>query len=136
MPLLFMRRRRRSIRRTPFPTSRWRGRVSRSATGRERTSGIGMNVESEHARAIRSEEHTSELQSRLHLVCRLLLEKKKKQRKQATTLPSKLDPNRSRTARVPTQHPHIRILSRHQRYASHPPAQPSPALSPRAARTL
>src|SRR3989449_8165131 len=29
-------------------------------------------------RSIRSEEHTSELQSRLHLVCRLLLEKKKK----------------------------------------------------------
>src|SRR5687768_18054631 len=28
--------------------------------------------------APRSEEHTSELQSRLHLVCRLLLEKKKK----------------------------------------------------------
>src|SRR5687768_18092162 len=31
--------------------------------------------------AIRSEEHTSELQSRLHLVCRLLLEKKKKKKK-------------------------------------------------------
>src|SRR2546429_954059 len=29
---------------------------------------------------LRSEEHTSELQSRLHLVCRLLLEKKNKQR--------------------------------------------------------
>src|SRR3989449_5332683 len=29
----------------------------------------------------RSEEHTSELQSRLHLVCRLLLEKKKQQRR-------------------------------------------------------
>src|SRR2546429_1557243 len=29
------------------------------------------------AEALRSEEHTSELQSRLHLVCRLLLEKKK-----------------------------------------------------------
>src|SRR2546422_4192241 len=29
-------------------------------------------------RSRRSEEHTSELQSRLHLVCRLLLEKKKK----------------------------------------------------------
>src|SRR2546422_6881225 len=28
----------------------------------------------------RSEEHTSELQSRLHLVCRLLLEKKKRQK--------------------------------------------------------
>src|SRR2546422_8292090 len=31
--------------------------------------------------ATRSEEHTSELQSRLHLVCRLLLEKKKKRTK-------------------------------------------------------
>src|SRR5687768_18301229 len=30
----------------------------------------------------RSEEHTSELQSRLHLVCRLLLEKKKNTNKQ------------------------------------------------------
>src|SRR2546429_3679987 len=32
----------------------------------------------QHSRKLRSEEHTSELQSRLHLVCRLLLEKKKK----------------------------------------------------------
>src|SRR2546422_3085949 len=32
--------------------------------------------------ADRSEEHTSELQSRLHLVCRLLLEKKKKKLRQ------------------------------------------------------
>src|SRR2546422_6015511 len=31
----------------------------------------------EAAHIVRSEEHTSELQSRLHLVCRLLLEKKK-----------------------------------------------------------
>src|SRR2546422_8441441 len=31
-----------------------------------------------HVPILRSEEHTSELQSRLHLVCRLLLEKKKK----------------------------------------------------------
>src|SRR2546422_8290882 len=31
----------------------------------------------ERGREERSEEHTSELQSRLHLVCRLLLEKKK-----------------------------------------------------------
>src|SRR5205809_2508919 len=35
----------------------------------------------------RSEEHTSELQSRLHLVCRLLLEKKKKQLRQRISLP-------------------------------------------------
>src|SRR5687768_2503463 len=33
----------------------------------------------------RSEEHTSELQSRLHLVCRLLLEKKKKTPSDKTT---------------------------------------------------
>src|SRR5438309_8596125 len=32
------------------------------------------------AAASRSEEHTSELQSQFHLVCRLLLEKKKKQK--------------------------------------------------------
>src|SRR2546422_8426125 len=43
---------------------------------------IAMNSLSGSARmeawGTRSEEHTSELQSRLHLVCRLLLEKKKK----------------------------------------------------------
>src|SRR5256884_1545651 len=33
---------------------------------------------------VRSEEHTSELQSRLHLVCRLLLEKKKRSGTPAT----------------------------------------------------
>src|SRR2546429_6889847 len=36
--------------------------------------------------APRSEEHTSELQSRLHLVCRLLLEKKKKKHKTDTII--------------------------------------------------
>src|SRR5437899_9789291 len=34
------------------------------------------------SRRLRSEEHTSELQSLRHLVCRLLLEKKKKDRKE------------------------------------------------------
>src|SRR2546422_3584900 len=38
----------------------------------ELESGVALDKEK------RSEEHTSELQSRLHLVCRLLLEKKKK----------------------------------------------------------
>src|SRR3989449_3885610 len=42
------------------------------------------------ALGLRSEEHTSELQSRLHLVCRLLLEKKKKNTQQIMTLPQKL----------------------------------------------
>src|SRR2546422_4341753 len=36
------------------------------------------NPDMEGVKLERSEEHTSELQSRLHLVCRLLLEKKKK----------------------------------------------------------
>src|SRR2546422_5314374 len=36
------------------------------------------------SRSDRSEEHTSELQSRLHLVCRLLLEKKKKKIREQT----------------------------------------------------
>src|SRR2546429_6890281 len=56
---------------------RARVRVSegeRQRVGRER------NPVAQVRRALddRSEEHTSELQSRLHLVCRLLLEKKKK----------------------------------------------------------
>src|SRR5687768_18303560 len=39
---------------------------------------LRMPFDSDEARRLnRSEEHTSELQSRLHLVCRLLLEKKK-----------------------------------------------------------
>src|SRR2546422_7805275 len=41
--------------------------------------GAGYNI---YVVEDRSEEHTSELQSRLHLVCRLLLEKKKKQDQQ------------------------------------------------------
>src|SRR2546422_5667166 len=38
------------------------------------------NLTRYYASRDRSEEHTSELQSRLHLVCRLLLEKKKKKK--------------------------------------------------------
>src|SRR5687768_18039349 len=41
-----------------------------------RGAGSDQFVRTQH----RSEEHTSELQSRLHLVCRLLLEKKKKKK--------------------------------------------------------
>src|SRR2546422_2676461 len=44
---------------------------------------------------IRSEEHTSELQSRLHLVCRLLLEKKKKKNIVVTVTTSDRAPHRS-----------------------------------------
>src|SRR2546429_5766774 len=38
---------------------------------------VKLDRQVEQAGVVRSEEHTSELQSRLHLVCRLLLEKKK-----------------------------------------------------------
>src|SRR5207253_6238569 len=47
----------------------------------------------------RSEEHTSELQSRRHLVCRLLLEKKKKQ-KQITKQKKKTIQNKTPTKSV------------------------------------
>src|SRR2546422_989496 len=39
----------------------------------------------DNGKYVRSEEHTSELQSRLHLVCRLLLEKKKKEERLITS---------------------------------------------------
>src|SRR2546422_3323559 len=58
--------------------------VHRPAAGGAAVHRVGVHVhphEAVRARlveaAARSEEHTSELQSRLHLVCRLLLEKKK-----------------------------------------------------------
>src|SRR6267143_5373173 len=38
---------------------------------------------------VRSEEHTSELQSQFHLVCRLLLEKKKKKKKRTLVIKKK-----------------------------------------------
>src|SRR2546429_4899822 len=47
-------------------------------SGRRWAATTGARVCGAPSRAARSEEHTSELQSRLHLVCRLLLEKKKK----------------------------------------------------------
>src|SRR2546422_7822380 len=50
----------------------------------------------------RSEEHTSELQSRLHLVCRLLLEKKKKIRLKIQRV--QIDRHSSRLHRKPPPH--------------------------------
>src|SRR2546429_3643472 len=45
-------------------------------------------VETALVHLVESEEHTSELQSRLHLVCRLLLEKKKQDRRRSVTATS------------------------------------------------
>src|SRR2546422_6385402 len=59
-----------------------------SECGRDRN----RNLESGHpAGDRRSEEHTSELQSRLHLVCRLLLEKKKNKDRRRTHPRQKCD---------------------------------------------
>src|SRR5688572_31809594 len=41
---------------------------------------VGMRLVAQYADGWRSEEHTSELQSQSNLVCRLLLEKKKKKK--------------------------------------------------------
>src|SRR2546422_4868810 len=64
----------RSHARQPLQTSDWMTTVSNSV---RMMAPVGHT--SRHpACTQRSEEHTSELQSRLHLVCRLLLEKKNK----------------------------------------------------------
>src|SRR2546429_3222539 len=54
----------------------------------------------------RSEEHTSELQSRLHIVCRLLLEKKKKQQHPTTTSPLATSHTGASTLTPTPLHPH------------------------------
>src|SRR3989442_7952894 len=61
-----------------LPISRQRGRGLQPLVGSAQDGGAGGGLARpvDHAGA-RSEEHTSELQSRPHLVCRLLLEKKK-----------------------------------------------------------
>src|SRR2546422_1918510 len=52
--------------------------VARVLVGARRAAVPGVVRDVDEKVGARSEEHTSELQSRLHLVCRLLLEKKKK----------------------------------------------------------
>src|SRR2546422_2339866 len=84
---------RRPPRSTLFPyTTLFRSLVALFALVTPSTDSVGRILTSGHrwpscrtahvlcrvAWSMRSEEHTSELQSRLHLVCRLLLEKKKK----------------------------------------------------------
>src|SRR5690348_17423791 len=62
--------------RTPRPCNL--SLLGRLATGGARLLGRRLFRRGGLARGFRSEEHTSELQSPVHLVCRLLLEKKKK----------------------------------------------------------
>src|SRR3712207_8461785 len=51
--------------------------IDEAMNGRIRVSVVATGIDAAVAREARSEEHTSELQSRQYLVCRLLLEKKK-----------------------------------------------------------
>src|SRR5699024_12302145 len=59
------------------PGERWSQDMITPAAARRETSGAALQP----FRAARSEEHTSELQSRFELVCRLLLEKKNRRHK-------------------------------------------------------
>src|SRR5258707_7446113 len=59
---------------TLFRSLRWISR--RTASGSSRWPSVRRHS---HGQRLRSEEHTSELQSRQYLVCRLLLEKKNKE---------------------------------------------------------
>src|SRR2546429_6847243 len=67
-------------RRVPGPSkgANRRGRRQSNRGGGHEPTGQGYALRAANDPQKRSEEHTSELQSRLHLVCRLLLEKKKK----------------------------------------------------------
>src|SRR5438309_8628246 len=81
-------------------SSSWSARGSRLPSPGRASCGCGMRKQAARREGImlsrlavaacasraRSEEHTSELQSQFHLVCRLLLEKKKKSQHQSTNL--------------------------------------------------
>src|SRR5689334_23546146 len=73
-----------------------RGSLAPRDGGRHRRSAFGNGP----PRGGRSEEHTSELQSQFHLVCRLLLEKKKKQHI--------VEPARQDTIKLSRSPPHTR----------------------------
>src|SRR5258708_16295133 len=71
---------RRPPRSTLFPyTTLFRSRLAMRAAPRTGSTAISPAPLAPRSMRSRSEEHTSELQSPDHLVCRLLLEKKKKQ---------------------------------------------------------
>src|SRR2546422_5686184 len=97
---------RRPPRSTLFPYTTLFRSVRDSFKGRVRPGDVYLLNDPNHGNnhlpdLTRSEEHTSELQSRLHLVCRLLLEKKKKRTKdpQLQRTAQRTDTSSSKTAR-------------------------------------
>src|SRR5690349_22838337 len=66
----------------------WRGQSCGVRSVRGEAPHAEQSAQRRERRRARSEEHTSELQSRRDLVCRLLLEKKKKKNKTNTKCPN------------------------------------------------
>src|SRR5256884_7260762 len=93
-----------------MPTERRRGATSLTTRSSKRTSPASGRSKPAIRRSVvvlpqpRSEEHTSELQSRLHLVCRLLLEEKNFHLRRIQFLP---DPPAHRRQKI-----HLRIRAR------------------------
>src|SRR5258707_8166783 len=100
---------RRPPRSTLFPYTTLFRSLLQALTKRAREAGVDVPIQlnTPYVNTIpveeeRSEEHTSELQSRQYLVCRLLLEKKKKKRtqRQRVTRRRKRESNRHRKRRT------------------------------------
>src|SRR5205823_11812872 len=87
------------IRRPPRSTLFPYTTLFRSRWGGARPRSIGFSVRNTSDCSARSEEHTSELQSLAYLVCRLLLEKKKKKASQHR------HPEHTPTSSPPHSHP-------------------------------
>src|SRR2546422_1958279 len=101
------------IRRPPRSTLFPYTTLFRSYVRPEVTTGFTLQLESSRHPVVermmpreRSEEHTSELQSRLHLVCRLLLEKKKKKKTQTETTTRPRHHSRRRNLRKANDNTH------------------------------
>src|SRR5689334_24178405 len=61
----------------PEPIAKYLGALASAISSGMGDFGVVTDGDADRIGAMRSEEHTSELQSQFHLVCRLLLEKKK-----------------------------------------------------------
>src|SRR5689334_23798918 len=97
---------RRPPRSTLFPyTTLFRSQPARPSDG------VGLGSRPSKIRNPRSEEHTSELQSQFHLVCRLLLEKKKKKTTKQTSYKHKHYKHRLRITYPQTSLSHESIRS-------------------------
>src|SRR5690606_41734870 len=75
--LSFPTRRSSDLKQKPMAATRWVSTLSVCLSNSSSEACARLRISGRSARSGRSEEHTSELQSRENLVCRLLLEKKK-----------------------------------------------------------